>query len=57
MRTTIAGRIAEMDGVLPIVFPAVILKIPVLFGLWLIWGQPLTALEFPRRVATTVLIS
>src|SRR6266446_2645874 len=26
-----------MDGVLPIVFLAVILKIPVLFGLWLIW--------------------
>jgi hypothetical protein len=26
-----------MDGVLPIVFLAVILKIPVLFGLWLVW--------------------
>ena len=26
-----------MDGVLPIVFLAVILKIPVLFGMWLIW--------------------
>ena len=26
-----------MDGVLPIVFLAVILKIPVFFGLWLIW--------------------
>ena len=26
-----------MDGVLPIVFLAVILKIPVLFGIWLIW--------------------
>jgi hypothetical protein len=26
-----------MDGVLPILFLAVILKIPVLFGLWLIW--------------------
>ena len=26
-----------MDGVLPIIFLAVILKIPVLFGLWLIW--------------------
>src|SRR5262249_60790972 len=32
-----AGRLAGMDGVLPIVFLAVILKIPVLFGLWLIW--------------------
>src|SRR5215207_5834282 len=26
-----------MDGVLPIFFLAVILKIPVLFGMWLIW--------------------
>jgi hypothetical protein len=26
-----------MDGVLPIVFLAVILKIPVFFGIWLIW--------------------
>jgi hypothetical protein len=26
-----------MDGVLPILFLAVILKIPVLFGLWLVW--------------------
>jgi hypothetical protein len=26
-----------MDGVLPIVFLAVILKIPVLFAIWLIW--------------------
>jgi hypothetical protein len=26
-----------MDGVLPIVFLGVILKIPVLFGIWLIW--------------------
>lgn len=26
-----------MEGVLPIVFLAVILKIPVLFGIWLIW--------------------
>jgi hypothetical protein len=26
-----------MDGVLPIVFLAVILKIPVFFGLWLVW--------------------
>ena len=33
----IRGRLAEMDGVLPILFLAVILKIPVFFGLWLIW--------------------
>jgi hypothetical protein len=26
-----------MDGVVPIVFLAVILKIPVFFGIWLIW--------------------
>jgi hypothetical protein len=26
-----------MDGVLPIVFLGVILKIPVFFGIWLIW--------------------
>ena len=26
-----------MDGVLPIIFLAVILKIPVLFAIWLIW--------------------
>ena len=26
-----------MEGVLPIVFLAVILKIPVFFGIWLIW--------------------
>ncbi len=26
-----------MDGVLPIVFLAVILKIPVIFAIWLIW--------------------
>jgi hypothetical protein len=26
-----------MDGVLPIVFLAVVLKIPVFFGIWLIW--------------------
>jgi hypothetical protein len=26
-----------MDGVLPIIFLGVILKIPVLFGMWLVW--------------------
>ena len=31
------GRLAGMDGVLPILFLAVVLKIPVLFGMWLIY--------------------
>src|SRR5262245_10502839 len=31
------STLAVMDGVLPIIFLAVILKIPVFFGIWLIW--------------------
>jgi len=34
-----------MDGVLPIVFLAVILKIPVLFAIWLIWWAARTEPE------------
>src|SRR3954449_3583268 len=31
------GRLAGMGEVVPIIFLAVILKIPVLYGMWLIW--------------------
>src|SRR3954468_3436328 len=36
-RGPIAVRLAEMGEVVPIIFLAVVLKIPVLYGMWLIW--------------------